>query len=334
MSRMTDDFDNPWKAALHTFLSDFIALFFPKLHRDIDWHHKPEFQDKEFRQITRDAKVGRSNADVLVKVWLKSGMELRILIHIEVQAQRDASFPERMYIYNYRAYDQYRIQILSIGVLADDGVSWRPDKFEYDVYGCKAGLKFPIVKLVDFREPKKRAQLERSKNPFAVMVLVHLKTQETQGHYDLRAISKLKIATALYEKGFAKAQIEQLLKLVDWLMGLPDNLERVFQRKYEKFLEKKKMPFVTIFEKVARERGLKEGREEGREEGLVQGLREGILDNLAVRFGSKPRNIRKKLESIGTLAKLKSLHRYSVAAESLSEFEARLPESGKSNSAE
>ncbi len=307
-----DDYDNPWKTALRAFLKDFFALFFPKLHRDIDWSREPEFQDKEFRQITRDAKVGRSNADVLVKVWLKSGIELRILIHIEVQAQHDADYPERMYVYNYRGYDQYRLQIMSIGVIADDSKTWRPNKFEYNVYGCKAGLTFPIVKLADFRAPKKRARLERSKNPFAAMVLIHLKTQETKGNYDLRAISKLEIAKALHAKGFSKEQIRNLLKLVDWMMQLPDNLEQWFVKEYAAFEESKKMPFVDFLEKRAIEKG------------RVQAMREVILDDLSIRFGSRPSKIKKRLELIDTTRKLKSLRRFAIAAKTLDEFAARL----------
>jgi len=73
------------------------------------------------------------------------------------------------------------------------------------------------------------------------------------------------------------------------------------------------MAFVSIWEKVAMEKG------------RVQTMREVIIDDLAARFGSKPARVKKKLESITTVARLKSLHRSAIAAESLAELEARLP---------
>ena len=133
----------------------------------------------------------------------------------------------------------------------------------------------------------------------------------------MRAISKLEIAKALHEKGFTKEQIDNLLKLVDWIMRLPDNLERWFYNEYAAFVEEKKMPFVSIFEKraIAKDRPLTR----------AQTLRENIMDNLAYRFDSKPARIKKKLQLITSTAKLKSLHRFAIAAKTLAEFEARLP---------
>src|SRR5262249_2761106 len=39
------------------------------------------------------------------KVWLKAGGEAWVLVHIEVQSGYEAEFEERIYTYNYRAYD-------------------------------------------------------------------------------------------------------------------------------------------------------------------------------------------------------------------------------------
>ena len=29
-------------------------------------------------------------------------------------------------------------------------LSWRPDRFEYNIWGCQAGIRFPIVKILDY----------------------------------------------------------------------------------------------------------------------------------------------------------------------------------------
>jgi len=52
-----------------------------------------------------------------------------VLIHVEVQTARDAEFPQRMYVYNYRVFDRYNRPVASLAVLAratsSSGSSWR-----------------------------------------------------------------------------------------------------------------------------------------------------------------------------------------------------------------
>jgi len=68
----------------------------------IDWTKIPESLEKELKRITASAKTKKRFADKLYKVWLLSGEEVWILIHIEIQSQYEENFPQRMYIYNYR----------------------------------------------------------------------------------------------------------------------------------------------------------------------------------------------------------------------------------------
>jgi hypothetical protein len=81
-----DDYDGPWKDALHYYFQAFLAFFFADIHADIDWSRKYEALDKEFQQIIRQAKIGKRLTDKLFKVWLPGGAERWILIHVEIQA--------------------------------------------------------------------------------------------------------------------------------------------------------------------------------------------------------------------------------------------------------
>ncbi|MEM7534825.1 MAG: hypothetical protein AAF639_21795 [Chloroflexota bacterium] len=110
------DYDSPWKDSLEDF-EEFILFYVPELYDFIDWTKPPEFLDKEFQQIARDATTGRRYADKLVRVWTKDGDPLHVLNHIEIQGSREAGFEERMYIYHYRIYDKYRIPVVSIAIL-------------------------------------------------------------------------------------------------------------------------------------------------------------------------------------------------------------------------
>ena len=60
-----DDFDSPWKDALHRFLSSFLAFFLPHIHADIDWSRGYEALDKELQQIARRAAVGKRFAGTI-----------------------------------------------------------------------------------------------------------------------------------------------------------------------------------------------------------------------------------------------------------------------------
>src|SRR5438552_4009474 len=183
---MSIDYDSPWKEALDFYFEPFLALLFPEVHAQIDWSRGYESLDKEFQQVVREAEVGRRYVDKLVKVWTKDGTECWVLIHIEVQTVRDAEFPLRMYVYNYRIFDRYNRPVASLAVLADDDPTWRPDAFHHHLFGCEAGIRFRLVKLLDFAAHE--AMLEESANPFAKVVLAHLKARQTQhdpaGRYD------------------------------------------------------------------------------------------------------------------------------------------------------
>ena len=130
-------------------------MFFPAAHDDIDWSRGYEMLDKELQQIAPDAETGRRVVDVLVKVWRLSGEERWVLVHIEVQAQREAGFPLQMYVYHYRTFDRYHMPVASFAVLADEEPGWRPDRRTYDLWGCSLDFRFPTVKLLDLRPTRR-----------------------------------------------------------------------------------------------------------------------------------------------------------------------------------
>ncbi len=72
-----------------------------------------------------------------------------VLIHVEVQAQRDRSFTRRMHVYNNRIFDGHDRDVASLAVLADDDPEWRPRRYRRGLWGCTAGLTFRPVKLLD-----------------------------------------------------------------------------------------------------------------------------------------------------------------------------------------
>jgi hypothetical protein len=241
------DYDSPWKEALEVYFRAFLALFFPDIHADIDWSRGFVFLDKELQKIVPKAARGRLYVDKLVKVWRKDGRETWVLIHVEVQTQRDPDFPKRMFRYNNRISDRYDRTVVSLAVLADDDPSWRPGRYEEELWGWSVRMDWPPVKLLDYAN--RVAELERSKNPFAKVVLAHLKALETRADPKGRRTWKFQLVRGLYERGFSKEDVRQLRRLIDWLMELPPRMQQAFEREVDEYEEERRMPFYDMWQR-------------------------------------------------------------------------------------
>lgn len=173
-----DDYDNPWKSALEHAFPEFIAFYFPDVWRQIDWTREHAFLDKELRQIVRNAEHGRRHVDKLVRVHRRDDREDWVYIHIEVQAKPDTGFEKRMFVYNYRIFDRYDRPAASLAVLADDDPHWCPNRYGFELFGCRHTLDFPVAKLTDFDACRDR--LLANPNPFALLTAAHLDTRRTR----------------------------------------------------------------------------------------------------------------------------------------------------------
>src|SRR5262249_25745511 len=154
------------------------------------------------QQVVREAELTRRTVDKLVKVWRRSGKEEWVLIHVEVKAQEEMEFAKRMYVCNYRLFDRYNRTVVSLAVLGGDRPGWRPAEFGHTLWGCGVRFWFPVVKLLDHAADV--AALEANPNPFAVIVLAHLKTLETRGDPEARRGWKVHLVRGLYERGLDK----------------------------------------------------------------------------------------------------------------------------------
>jgi hypothetical protein len=253
------DYDSPWKEALDRYFEPCLAFFFPMVHADIDWGRGYEMLDKELQPIVRQAKHGRRYVDTLVKVWLQSGEEKWLLIHIEVQAWKEGDFPRRMFVYNHRLFDRYDQEVISLAILIDDDPAWRPSRFEYGRWGFRTTIEFPIVKLLDYAA--KYQELEADPNPFAVVVRAHLKALETRRSPAERQAWKMRLVKGLYGRGMDPEDVRRLFRFIDWVMDLPAPQERVFGEELAAFQQEKRMPFIDIAERMGMEKGLLRGIE-------------------------------------------------------------------------
>ncbi len=298
-----DSYDSPWKEALEYWFEPFMAFFFPQAHAEIDWEQGYEFLDTELQQIVRDADLGKRLADKLVKVTVHNGNEAWLLIHIEIQGKQEILFEQRMYIYHYRIFDRYNREVVSLAVLGDEQENWRPDCYARERWGCSLRFCFPMAKLLDYRQ--QWAVLEASRNPFATVVMAHLKTQETRRNTAERKQWKFAIARRLYEQAYTREEVLQLLHFLDWMMRLPVELEKQFIQEIEAYEEAQQMPYITSFERFAVQRGL----EQGLQEGLQEGILEGIALALDLKFGEAGTPLFAEIRQIRDVDLLRTIHR-------------------------
>jgi len=143
------DYDSPWKDILETYFLSALELCFPQIAREINWSKGVQLLSKEFQKIVRRSELGRRSVDVLVQVWSVAGPEQWVLLHVEVQAQRDPEFPRRMFDYHSRICQRYQRPVASLAILADGQARWKPARFQQALWGCETQLRFPVCKLLD-----------------------------------------------------------------------------------------------------------------------------------------------------------------------------------------
>jgi hypothetical protein len=253
MTQPNTDYDNPWKAFIELYFRDFLAFFFPHIEADIDWSKPIRFLDKELQKVVRDAEIPKRYADKLVEVHRLSGEKAIVICHIEVQNEGETDFGERMYSYNYRLRDRYNCPVVSLAILTDDSKTWRPTGFQDELWGCSTEFRFPTVKLLDYEADW--AAIEASRNPFAVVVMAQLKTKATHNQPEERKTWRYRLTTMLYDQGYGEQAILELHNFLDWMMRLPEGLERQFQNELKAFEEARQMKYVTTIERMAREEG-------------------------------------------------------------------------------
>ena len=131
-----------------------MELCFPALAQDVDWSRKIEFLEQELKRISRRSATGDRYVDKLARLWLRNGIEQRVLLHLELQAQQRVAYEEHVFEYNVLARLFYKLPVVSVVILADSNAQWRPTTYKTALWGCEHTFQFPIVKLLDIAQAK------------------------------------------------------------------------------------------------------------------------------------------------------------------------------------
>ena len=143
---------------------------------------------------------------------------------------------------------------------------------------------------------------------------------------------KLAWVRELFRFQFKEEEIRLLLRALDAMTPLPEDLSIEFRDELIQTDSKTMKPYITSFERIARKEALAQGRVEGRTEGITQGraegitegqllaLRESIRDLFEERFGFLPVGVGSRLELESDPKVLRSLLRRVVTIETPEAF--------------
>jgi hypothetical protein len=297
---MIDKYDTPWKKAVTDCWPEFMAFFFPATARAIDWGFPHAFLDQDLTAIRPDAAVGARRVDQLVRVRTHARQTELVYVHLELQQSHDPQFAQRMFTYHYRLFDYYDCPVASLALLSDRHPYWRPDTYRHERLGARLELHFPIAKVLDFAGDEQA--LRTDPNPFALVTLAHVMTQNTRGAPQRRAACKLELAFLLAERGWDAQRQQDLFDVLDWMLRLPRELEEAFwvqlrlENKRRRAMSLPGLPWSSSYwrDKLKKmeqhgmikgeRRGLQQGRQQGRQEARI----DTFIELVERRFGPLP----------------------------------------------
>ncbi|MCP4154228.1 MAG: hypothetical protein GY757_41265 [bacterium] len=121
--------------------------------------------------------------------------------------------------------------------------------------------------------------MEKSKSPMAMVVKAQLKSfKAKKGDNNEKASIKRELIYQLFRGGYKKEVIGSLLKFLDYIFSLPEELEKQLKQEIIILEEESKMAYVTSWERIARKEGIEDGRKEGKKEGKKEGILETALE--------------------------------------------------------
>ncbi|SDI86251.1 hypothetical protein [Natribacillus halophilus] len=273
------DHDGLWKKVITDLFEPFMLFFAPDLYEQLDWSKQPDSLEQE----------------------LQDGKEQWILVHVEVQRDKEDDFAERMFQYFYRIFDKYNQKIYAIALLTDADRSFHPTSYDYHFHGTNLTYAYNTYKI--WHEDEET--LLHSSNPFALVVLAGKYALKSEKNADDRYQFKRRLFDLIIRhKNYSEAYTYSLFSFVDYLLTVPEEMNQKLQEEFESRAEEEVIlmhntsfpeppTLKPIFDKLRREeeevkrQNTKEIAEAMLQEGLpiatvikVTGLNEDELDEI------------------------------------------------------
>ncbi len=130
--------------------------------------------------------------------------------------------------------------------------------------------------------------------------MAHLRAQETQADPEARKAAKWQLLRRLYEQGYARADILNLFRFIDWVLGLPEALEEALWQEISEYEEAQHMPYITSVQRI--------GERIGEQRGERKGLFAGITLGLELKWGAEGLRLLPEIGPIEDVVLLRAIH--------------------------
>src|SRR5690625_461358 len=243
-----------FKELIQTYFEQFIDLFFPEIHTNID------FSTVKFLtgELIPDALKRRKKiVDILVEVKWKETDTL-ILIHVEPQSYKQKDFTERMFHYYSFLYGYYRQPIIPIAILT---FKEQPNDQQYVItFNDLEIMKFEYFTLhlasLNWRS------FIRKPNPVAAALLGKMGYTKSE-----KVRIKVEFFRMMNDLKIDKDKSRFLLQFLEVYMPLSETEEDEVMAELKRETENFDIASLPI---SYEERGKKIGREEGKEENKLE----------------------------------------------------------------
>jgi len=306
--------DQSFKELLQAYLPEFFAAFFPEIARRIDWSHV-EFQNVEL--FTSGGQGARRAVDVVARVRARDGQAETLLVHVEIEADPRADFPERMWEYYCLLRLRDRMPVLPVAVYlkgGPGGVTWgHYEERTLDEWFVQ--FRYHLVPLPDI--PRESLPAD---NP-VTHVLAPLLAGRPEDPLELLVES----LEGVQRTARGEDEAAFLVNFLNRYVPLTEEQVRELERRLDQRGDPEVRQMTTIWHELGRAEGRAEGWAEGRAEGRADGMRRIVQRVLITRFGDAPPQTVEALEAIRSEEVLEELAGLAATAGSLDEFMARIP---------
>ncbi|MGI6783868.1 MAG: hypothetical protein ACOX5A_06535 [Aminivibrio sp.] len=242
----------------------------------MDASRKVVFMDKELEKLTVYVDGPAQIPDILAKVPTKSGRDVWLILHIEIQGAEGGDLPERMFFYNssLRVVHLKKLSdvtdVISFALLTAKRPRGEDGLYRRESYRNKLIYEYPSLKLWELDS----VELEAGDNPFD-WALYAGKCALEGGRNEKLKLDYLKfLIEKLDSVGWTHEEKLSLFRFMDTLLH-PKNVQ--LQKEYDAFNEQRQREGKSMLLSAYEERVMEKSRKEGIKEGEKRGEKKRTL---------------------------------------------------------
>jgi hypothetical protein len=280
------------------------------------------FRDTEaFTDIPRGE---RRAADLVAQVETRDGAPKLVLVHVEIQREREAHFARRMWQYYVVLRQRENKPVIPMAlVLYPTGEGIGLEEYAEDVLG-RTYLTFRYLQISLPLLPAQEYVEAQSPLGAGLASLMRLPAGDRRAQVALHLACLRRIRQAQETGEIDEARTFLLVNMVATYLPLSDDerqaLQVQLQQEGDPTLEATELTWADQVFLRGRQEGREEGRQEGRQEGTVLAMREAIRRVVRARFGSVPPALESALQAMTREEELAALFDRGLKAQAVDEL--------------